>query len=140
MGAVKIVAGMFFGLAAGVITSAGFFSILTSVGVINRLADVTKSQDKVSFYEDMVILGATFGNIVFVFQLHIPCKTPGAVLYGLLSGMFLGLFAVCLAETLKALPIFARRIRVGAGLGVVILAIALGKAAGHLLYYFKLYG
>ena len=53
--------------------------------------------------------------------------------------MFIGLFAVSLAENIKALPIFVRRVRIGAGLGIVVLAIGLGKAAGHLLYYLKLY-
>ena len=69
----------------------------------------------------------------------LPAGMPGAVLYGLLSGMFIGLFAVSLAENIKALPIFVRRVRIGAGLGFVVLAIGLGKAAGHLLYYLKLY-
>ena len=59
--------------------------------------------------------------------------------FGLFSGMFIGLFAVSLAENIKALPIFVRRVRIGAGLGIVVLAIGLGKAAGHLLYYLKLY-
>ena len=79
------------------------------------------------------------GNVWFIFDLPLPAGMPGAVLYGLLSGMFIGLFAVSLAENIKALPIFVRRVRIGAGLGFVVLAIGLGKAAGHLLYYLKLY-
>lgn len=42
-----------------------------------------------------------------------------------------------LAETLNALPVIARRIRLAIGLQFVILAVALGKLAGSLYYFWK---
>lgn len=139
MYALKIAAEVFIGISAGTITSAGFFAIVMSVGIINRMAAVTKTAKYVCFYEQMIIYGAIIGNILFIFDIHLPIFIPGLILYGLFSGMFIGLFAVCIAETIKALPIFIRRIRIGTGLGIIVLAIALGKAVGHLLYYFSLY-
>ena len=116
------------GLAAGGFTAAGYFAVITSVGMINRIVDVTNTKAYIPYFEEVIIC-----------DLPLPAGMPGAVLYGLLSGMFIGLFAVSLAENIKALPIFVRRVRIGAGLGFVVLAIGLGKAAGHLLYYLKLY-
>ena len=104
-----------------------------------RQVDVTNTKAYIPYFEEVIIWGASLGNVWFIFDLPLPAGMPGAVLYGLLSGMFIGLFAVSLAENIKALPIFVRRVRIGAGLGFVVLAIGLGKAAGHLLYYLKLY-
>lgn len=135
----KILVEMMIGLSAGGFTAAGYFAVITSVGMINRIVDVTNTKEHIPFFEEVIILGASVGNIVFILDLNVPLGMIGAILYGLLSGMFIGLFAVSLAENIKALPIFIRRVRIGTGLGVVVLAIGLGKAVGHLLYYLKLY-
>ena len=127
------------GLAAGGFTAAGYFAVITSVGMINRIVDVTNTKAYIPYFEEVIIWGASLGNVWFIFDLPLPAGMPGAVLYGLLSGMFIGLFAVSLAENIKALPIFVRRVRIGEVLGFVVIAIGLGKAAGHLLYYLKLY-
>lgn len=135
----KLAAELVIGLSAGGFTAAGYFAVITSVGMINRIVDVANIKQHIPFMEEIIILGASLGNLFFILDLHLPLGMVGVVLYGLLSGMFIGLFAVCLAESIKALPIFIRRVRIGTGLGVVILAIALGKAVGDLLYYLKFY-
>jgi stage V sporulation protein AB len=135
----KVVIEALFGLCGGSLTAAGYFAVLTSIGIFNRIADVTKTTHRIRLYEEMIILGAVAGNVVSVFKLKVPLGLPGTVVYSLLSGMFIGLFAVCLAESIKAIPIFLRRARIGAGLGYIILMIALGKAVGQLVYYLKLY-
>lgn len=139
MTVLKIFLEVLFGLGAGSLTAAGYFAIITSVGLINRMADVTHSKNRLLLYEEMIIWGVILGNAVFIFDIHVPVAAVGTVIFGLLSGMFVGLLVVCLAETTKALPIFIRRVRIGAGLGVIILMVGLGKAVGHLLYYFFLY-
>lgn len=135
----KLAAELVIGLSAGGFTAAGYFAVIISVGMINRIVDVANIKQHIPFIEEIIILGASLGNLFFILDLHLPLGMAGALLYGLLAGMFIGLFAVCLAESIKALPIFIRRVRIGTGLGVVILAIALGKAVGHLLYYLKFY-
>lgn len=50
-----------------------------------------------------------------------------------------GSFAVCLAETVKAIPVLVRRTRIAGGLGWAVLCIALGKGIGSLVYYLRLY-
>ena len=57
---------------------------------------------------------------------------------GLSCGIFVGCLVMSLAETLKALPVLSRRLRLAVGLPYLLLAIAAGKCAGS-LYYF-LYG
>lgn len=126
----------FLGIAAGGFTAAGFFAVITSVGVINRMVDVTKTEKHIFLFEEMIILGVSLGNLTSLFPICLPeFGIAGSVLFSLLSGMFLGLFAICLAENIKALPIFIRRVRLSGGIGVIVFAIAAGKAVGHILYY-----
>jgi len=128
-----------FGFAGGAISASGFFSVLTIVGVINRFAKVTRTAKHIKLYEDMIIIGATIGNILVIFQLVIKVGIIGCAFFGLLSGIFIGSFLVCLAETIKALPIFIRRVRISSGLGYIILFLAIGKGIGSFLYFYIIY-
>jgi len=101
----KIVLLGIFGFAGGAISASGFFAVLTIVGVINRFAKVTRTAKHIKLYEEMIILGATIGNILVIFQLVVKVGLIGCAFFGLLSGIFIGSFLVCLAETIKALPI-----------------------------------
>ncbi len=140
MNVLRIVMLAVFGAAAGGLTAAGYFAVITSIGLINRVADVTHTKQHLLLYEEVIIAGATVGNILSVFQVGSIFVSGGfIVLYGVVAGMFIGLFVVCLAETTKVLPIFLRRTRLGAGLGIIILMIGLGKAVGQIIYYLVLY-
>jgi stage V sporulation protein AB len=57
------------------------------------------------------------------------------ILFGLFSGIFVGCLALAIAEMLDTIPIFSRRIGFRHGLGFAILAVALGKLAGSLVYF-----
>ena len=54
---------------------------------------------------------------------------------GLSCGIFVGCLVMSLAETLKALPVLSRRLRLAVGLPYLLLAIAAGKCAGSLYYF-----
>ena len=58
-------------------------------------------------------------------------------IFGLSAGIFVGCLVMSLAETLKAVPVLNRRIRLAVGLQYVILSVALGKLAGALIYFYK---
>ena len=57
------------GTMSGVFTAAGLFALITSVGVINRYADVSGTSRHVSLYEECIIIGATAANAVYVLSL-----------------------------------------------------------------------
>ena len=54
---------------------------------------------------------------------------------GLSCGIFVGCLVMSLAETLKALPVLSRRLRLAVGLPYLLLAIAAGECAGSLYYF-----
>ena len=57
------------------------------------------------------------------------------IVFGLFAGIFVGCLALAIAEMLNTIPVFARRIGFRHGLGIAILAVALGKLMGSVIYF-----
>ena len=125
---------IFIGVMSGVFTAAGLFALITSVGVINRYADVSGTSEHVFLYEECIIIGATAANAVYVLGIPVKIGMAGCIIFGLISGIFIGTFLISLA-----LPIFVHRAKAGSGLGFIVAAIAAGKALGQLVYYLYMY-
>lgn len=144
------------GASAGLIVSAGVFTVLISVGLIPRFAGKMHVSRKVFVLENMVILGTLTGSFFSVFgewgrvgsfvrAHHIfGTATEGVwnftgtliqMVFGLFAGIFVGCLALAIAEMLNTIPIFARRIGFRHGLGIAILAVAFGKLLGSLIYF-----
>lgn len=54
-----------YGLSAGALTAAGFLAFLSMIGIIPRLAAMTKSIKYARLYEDFIALGGIAGTAVF---------------------------------------------------------------------------
>ena len=145
------------GLSAGLIFSAGVFTVLISVGLIPRFAGKMHVARKIFVLEEMVVLGTLFGGFFSIFsdwgmigefvrqrQLFGQGTTDGVwdilstiflIVFGVFAGIFVGCLALAIAEMLNTIPIFARRIGFRHGLGIAILSVALGKLIGSLIYF-----
>lgn len=126
-------------IGGGGLAAAGIFALITTVGIVNRYAKVTHTSRHLRLYEEMIIWGASLGNLWLLLEVPVLLGTAGAMIFGLMAGVYVGSFAVCLAENIKAIPVFVRRTRMASGLGWLILALALGKGIGGLIYYLYLY-
>lgn len=127
----------------GALVSAGVLTVLVSVGLIPRFAQKTKSADQIILYENAVVLGTIVGGILTVFSsyLRFPegagwCGIVLLIVYGLFGGMFEGCVALAIAEMLDSIPIFSRRVGFHQGIEAFVAAVALGKVAGSLSYFF----
>ncbi len=140
----------FFGVCFGVMVAGGVFTVLFIVGLIPRFAGKTDTARYEIFYEECIIAGSITGCILSVFQFpymlgELTRQLPQSVYQvsvfillvavGIFSGMFVGCLALAMAEMLDSIPILARRIGFRHGLGIVVLAIALGKLCGSVLYF-----
>lgn len=145
------------GVSAGLIVSAGVFTVLISVGLIPRFAGKMHVARKIFALEEMVVFGTLAGGFCSIFsdwsmmgefvrarQLFGAGTTDGTwdligtvfmIFFGLFAGIFVGCLALAIAEMLNTIPVFARRIGFRHGLGIAILAVALGKLAGSLIYF-----
>lgn len=118
------------GLAAGVSIAGGVFAFIVMIGVLPRLAGRTHTGWAYWQYESAVIIGGLIGNLITVFSIKVPVGYFGTVLFGLFSGMYVGCFAMALAEILNVMPIFSRRIHLKEGMPYMVVAMAIGKALG----------
>ncbi len=143
----------------GLLSSGGIFTVFVSVGLVPRFADKTHTADHIIKYENAIVAGAILGCIFSIYSKGLSTvfgqfgqlPLPGAaslpflekmtwgslilIVFGIFAGMFVGCFAIAIAEMLNTIPIFERRISLGKGAGIVILSIALGKMLGSFLYY-----
>ena len=125
------------GLSAGTVVAGGLFSFIVELGVIADFADRTHTANHILFYEDMVVLGAVFGNLFQLFEIRMPGNGAFLAIFGLFSGIFVGCWAMALAEILNVFPIFMRRARIVRYLAVFVLMVALGKGLGAGLFFWK---
>lgn len=146
------------GLSFGLLSSAGVFTVLASVGLIPRFAGKMHVAQKIFVLEEAVIFGTLVGGISSLYAESLPIgefvrenRFFGGwteqiwtfigilflIIMGLFAGMFVGCLAFAIAEMLDSIPIFARRIGFRHGLGIAITAAAAGKLLGSFLYFSK---
>lgn len=123
----------------GAIISAAVFALISSTGVITRMAGKTHTGKHVRKYETAVIVGGAWWNLFWVFsiRMHLPANITEVLqpLMGLTQGVFVGCLAVSLAEALNATAIFARRVKLRVGLSFIILAVAVGKVIAAIIQF-----
>ena len=123
------------GAASGAVISGAVFAFIVKIGLITRLAQKTSTQKQIILYEEAIIAGGIFGTIIGLINFNINISRPLMGLLGLMAGVFYGCLAVSLAETLNVIPIMARRANIKRGLVLLLVCLALGKAAGSLVYF-----
>lgn len=138
------------GASAGFMVSGGVFTVLFVVGLTPRLAGKTDTAHFVHAYENSIIAGTAFGALLSIYpDLREMAGKTGALLWvplqnvilgvlGIFTGIFVGCLALAAAEMFDAMPIMIRRQHAKKGITAIITAIALGKLAGA-VYYFWLY-
>lgn len=132
------------GLSAGVAVAGGLFSFIVELGVVADFADRTHTGDRLLLYESSVALGGILGNVLYVFQIGLPgdaAQLPAGIwllgVFGIFAGIFVGCWAMALAEILNVFPVFMRRARIVRYLTAFILSVAIGKGLGACLFFFK---
>lgn len=122
------------GLSAGLIVAAGIFSFISSLGVISDIADRTHTGERILLYQDVTAVGGIIGNLVSIYQFRIPIGNWALSIFGLFGGIFVGCWAMALAETLNVFPIFIRKAKLIQCVPYIILSIAIGRGIGAFLF------
>lgn len=125
------------GLSAGAGVAGGLFSFVIGLGVVSDFADRTHTGECILLYENGVALGGILGNIFSIYQPSIPQLNWCVPMVGMLIGIFVGCWAMALAEILNTFPIFIRRVKLLRFIPYIILGIALGKGMGAFLFFWR---
>jgi stage V sporulation protein AB len=123
------------GFGSGAVISGAVFAFIAIIGVVPRLAQKTKTKNSLKLYEEAIFFGGIAGCVEGFFKIPIPTHAVIAVALFVCVGIFYGCLAVSLAEVLNVIPILSRRTKLQQGIFFFILAIALGKLTGSILYY-----
>ena len=132
---IKILLSIVIGLGTGVVVSGAVFAFITIVGIVPRLAQKTRTERNIKIYESAIVFGGIFGTITGVVNFTIPIGSVSVALLSIANGIFFGALAMSLAEVLNVIPILTRRARLQSGMFYFVMAIALGKMIGALLYF-----
>lgn len=143
----------FCGLSFGLLSSAGVFTVFSAVGLVPRFAGKTHSAKEILLYENMIVAGTIIGGVMSIWPERVEqvliglenlvrptlffqiTRVSGQLVFGLFSGMFVGCFALSIAEMLDSIPIFSRRISFRKGIGLAVCSVAAGKLCGALFYF-----
>ena len=126
---------MVFGVSSGTAVAAGVFAFIAAIGIVPRMAWRTGTRRYVRLYEDAIVLGGIWGTTTMFVDYRLPPWDWLVIVAALFTGIFVGVLVMALTEVLNVMPIMMRRARLTKGLQWIILAFALGKVTGSLLYY-----
>ena len=125
------------GLSGGIIIASALVALLLELKIIPRYAGITNTAKNILLYENIVMAGAVWGNIMTIYPVKMPGGSCLAALIGLCSGIFIGSWIIALTEILDMIPIMSRRTGLKRGLASVVIATALGKTVFTLVFYYK---
>lgn len=125
------------GFSSGVVIAGGLISFIIGLGVISQFADRTHTGDKILLYEECTALGGILGNLMYIYHIRIPYGEFLVPIFGLFGGIFVGCWAMALAEILNIFPIFIRRAKILKAIPYLVVGIALGKGLGGLVYFWQ---
>lgn len=139
---VFLVAATFMG---GMAVAGAFVAFITLIGIVPALARQERffwrrlgMGTTMYLYESLMIAGVFFGTLLSLYEPQLPFGVPGLLIYSFLGGMFTGCLVGALEETLNVFPIISRRTGLRHGMGYLLVAVAVGKCIGSILYFFAL--
>ena len=123
------------GLAEGIVVGTALVAFLTILDIVPRLAQLTGTGDRCSFFEYSITLGAVFGTLSIFLGWNMRFPGFAAAVVGAVMGVFVGLLAAALTEVLNVLPILSRRLGLQREISSLLTAIIFGKVLGSLIYW-----
>lgn len=123
------------GFAGGIAVGAGYVAVLTMLGIIPRLIQISKSKRSIKLYTASVIIGTQIGTFLSFTTFTLTFPIFVLVGWGLFHGMFIGMVAAALTEVLNVYPIIAKRIGLSNYVLLLIMAIVFGKIVGSLFQW-----
>ncbi len=124
------------GFSAGTAVAGGIFALIVGMKIIPRFAECTHTAKRITGYESCIVWGGILGNIWNVFGLPLPLGMAGLLVFGLVAGIYVGAWAMALAEIVDAIPIFMRRVNLKRGIGLLIIGMALGRSLGGIAHFY----
>ena len=128
------------GFSSGFIVAGGVVALMVGLGIITRYIGLTRTADKIFWYEDAILLGAIAGTLLTVYELRLPFGAWILGIGGMFIGIFVGSWILALAEVVNVFPVYCRRLGITKGLSWIVVTMAAGKVCGSLLGFYMRWG
>lgn len=112
---------------------AGLASFITLLDLVPRLAQKSKSSDKITLFQNIIIFSSVTTTLLHFFNINFKFSKLITIPIGLFLGAYVGLLAAALAETLNVIPILERRFKLKNYIYIPLIAISIGKVIGSLI-------
>jgi len=123
------------GLSGGAIVGTGISAFITILGVVVRVIDLSETQRCGYVYKISILLGSLVSTCIYMFELGIKVSPIWLLIIGLFMGVFVGMVASALAETLDVLPFSSTYIGINRWVYLWIIALIFGKIIGSIIYW-----
>lgn len=123
------------GFSNGIIVGSGIVALLTLLDIIPRLAQLTKTYNYISIYEDVIIYSAALAAFFSLAKMGINTGVVFIIIIGFFMGVFIGLLASALAEVMNVIPVIVRRFQIEEYVFYIVYALILGKTVGSFIHW-----
>ncbi|NLB41643.1 MAG: stage V sporulation protein AB [Clostridiales bacterium] len=126
---------IFIGLAGGLAVGASVTAFFTVLGVTAHIIKWSKSKDLILAYEICFVLGALLSCWVYFSDITIKYFEFLTIPLGFLFGIFIGMIAAALTETLDIISIAANKLKISNWIYLIVIVVLLGKVVGSLVFF-----
>lgn len=119
------------GLSSGITVGAGVVAILTLVGVVPRMAQISNTKNYIGMYERILVVGSLLGALISIQNISLNIGKMPTIIAGISYGIFIGFLSSGLTEVLDYIPVVSRRMKIPViYLKYIIIAMVIGKVIG----------
>ncbi|GAB6087741.1 stage V sporulation protein AB [Alkaliphilus crotonatoxidans] len=126
---------IFLGFSNGIIVGSGIVALLTLLDIIPRLAQLTKTYQYITLYENVIIGGAVLAAYMSLSDHILGLGAITVIIVGFFIGTFVGLLASALAEVMNVIPVVVRRFRLEGYVIYILYSLILGKVLGSFIQW-----
>ncbi len=125
--------------ASGILIASAFISFINSIGILRQYIIKTQTAKYITLYKVAIISSLIAGSTIsyyldFTFNLKLVGEVIAAVI-GLFYGVFIGYVVMALTEVFDVMPVWNNKVGFKINLMLTVLAVAIGKMIGSLVYW-----
>lgn len=123
------------GFAGGLAVGASVTAFFTVLGVIAHIVKWSKQKKFLLIYEICFVLGALLSCLLYFSDITIKYFDFLTIPLGFLLGIFVGMIAAALTETLDIITIAANKLKIANWIYLIVIVVLLGKVIGSLVFF-----
>ncbi|MFA5675995.1 MAG: stage V sporulation protein AB [Christensenellales bacterium] len=123
------------GLCTGLVIGGTVSAFFVLLGVFSKTMLALRHKTAGTAMSAGAAAGGVAGTLITIFPVTLSVGGFAAALFGLFSGVYVGIFIACLAEVANMIPLLKKSGFTQILIIVVLLWFMLGKLAGSLVYW-----